>query len=443
MPGHKDGHSHRRILLGLVLGAVVGVGVNALAGAYPGLKGTVEWLADAVAHPIGQAFLRLLFLVVVPLVFASLATGVTRLGDLRSLGRIGILTLTLFLTTTAFSVVLGLTAMGTFRPGHGFDEPTRQTLMETFGGQVSRAQPAAEASASKGVRGAVDAILDSILPRNIIAAVVRMEMLPLILFALIFGIALASAPEKRRDAMLEWLDALSDTMVAIVGLAMRLAPYAVFCLIFSVTARFGFGLLAKLSFFTTLIYCCYLVQLFVFYPLMLRVFTGRPNWDFVRRVTAVVVTAFSTSSSNATLPTTLRVAETELKVRPAVAGFVCPLGATINMNGTALFEGAVVLFVAQVFGIELSLQRQALIVLLCVLAAVGTAGIPGGSLPLLMGVMAQVGVPPDGIALVLGVDRLLDMGRTVINVTGDLACAVTVESFEARRDGRRAAAPSR
>lgn len=426
-----EGRAHRAILGGLLSGAVAGASLNALAGLWPSLRGPLDLLIDGAAYPVGQVFLRLLFLVVVPLVFASLASGVAKLGDLRRLGRIGALTLGLFLTTTAFSVALGLAVMGFFQPGVGFDEAARRALMESFGGDAARFQPAAGPGS---LRALVTAVLDSVIPRNILSAVVDMRMLPLILFALLFGSALASMPEGRRGPMTAWLDALSEAMVAVVGFAMRLAPAAVFCLIFSVTARFGFGLLAKLAFFVVLVFGCYALQLFVFYPFLVRSLAGFSGRLFVRRTVPVIVTAFSTSSSNATLPTTMRVAETELGVRPAVAGFVCPLGATINMNGTALFEGAVVLFVAQVFGVPMSLPQQALVVLLCVLSAVGTAGIPGGSIPLLMGVMAQVGVPPDGIALVLGVDRLLDMGRTVINVEGDLAAAVCVEAFEARRE---------
>jgi DAACS family dicarboxylate/amino acid:cation (Na+ or H+) symporter len=231
------------------------------------------------------------------------------------------------------------------------------------------------------------------------------------------------------------LEGLGDAMVAIVGFAMKLAPYAVFCLIFGVTARFGVGLLQKLGVYFVLVIACYLVQLFVLYPVLLAVLARRSPVEFLKRAAPIMITALSTSSSNATLPTALRVAKESLGIRPQVAGFVLPLGATMNMNGTALFEGAVVLFVAQVFGIELSLQQQLLVVAMCVLTAIGAAGVPGGSLPLLMGVMAQVGVPPEGIAIVLGVDRVLDMGRTVVNVMGDQVCAAWIERGEAARTG--------
>jgi DAACS family dicarboxylate/amino acid:cation (Na+ or H+) symporter len=222
-------------------------------------------------------------------------------------------------------------------------------------------------------------------------------------------------------------------MVTIVGFAMKLAPYAVFCLIFGVTARFGLGLLQKLGLYVGIILVCYVIQLVVLYPVLLTLLARRNPWEFLRNAMPVMVTAFSTSSSNATLPTSIRVAQESLGIRPQIAGFVLPLGATMNMNGTALFEGAVVLFVAQVFGIELSLGTQAMVVGMCVLTAIGAAGVPGGSLPLLMGVMAQAGVPPDGIAIVLGVDRILDMGRTVTNVMGDQVCAAYIERVDAQR----------
>jgi len=221
-------------------------------------------------------------------------------------------------------------------------------------------------------------------------------------------------------------------MVAIVNLLMSLAPLAVFCLIFAVTAKFGLALFAKLGMYVALVLACYLIQLFVLYPVLIRVLARRAPVDFLRRSVPIIATAFSTSSSSATIPTSLRVSQEALGVRSSIAGFVIPLGATMNMNGTALFEGAVVLFLAQIFGVELSLATQALVVMLCVFTAIGAAGVPGGSLPLLMLVCEQAGIPGEGIAIILGVDRLLDMGRTVINVMGDVTCAAYVEAVERR-----------
>jgi DAACS family dicarboxylate/amino acid:cation (Na+ or H+) symporter len=265
-----------------------------------------------------------------------------------------------------------------------------------------------------------------------------MDMIPLIVFALLFGAALTLLPRDRRDTMTLWLETLADVMITIVGFAMKLAPYAVFCLVFIVTSRFGWELLAKLAAYVGIVVVGYLIQVGGLYPILLRWLAGRRPVEFFRRAMPIMVTAFSTSSSSATLPTSMRLAHSELGVRESVCGFVLPLGATMNMNGTALFEGAVVLFIAQIFGVNLSLGDQALVIGLCVLTSIGAAGVPGGSLPLLMIVMAQVGVPPDGLALVLGVDRLLDMGRTLVNVMGDVVCAACIENYERKIETRAA-----
>jgi DAACS family dicarboxylate/amino acid:cation (Na+ or H+) symporter len=425
---------HTRILLGLGLGAGLGVACNLVASGHPQRERLVAIAADGIAHPVGQLFLRLLFLVVVPLVFCSLSVGVANLGNLGKLGRLGGRALLFFLLTTAFSVALGLFLMNTLRPGEGFDPDVRAKLVTTFGADTARIQGTAAASGADSLLGVVNQVLDAFLPRNVLRAAVDMQMLPIIVFALLLGIALGGFPAEKRRAFTAWLETLGDAMVAIVQLAMRLAPYAVACLMFSVTAKFGYDLLAKLATYVLIVISAYLVQLFLLYPLLARVLAGRAPLDFFRRAVPIIATAFSTSSSNATIPTSLRVVQSDFGVRPSVAGFVIPLGATMNMNGTALFEGAVVLFLAQIFGVPLDLGEQALVVLLCVFSAIGAAGIPGGSLPLLMIVMGQVGVPPEGIAIIVGVDRLLDMGRTVTNVMGDVTCALYIEEVERRAE---------
>lgn len=426
-PGHS---LHRRVLIGLIAGTLVGLVANRIGAGSERAQEIIGWLADGVAHPVGQIFLRLLFLVVVPLVFASLAVGVASLGDLGRLGRMGGRTLAFFFLTTAFSTVLGLLLMNTFRPGSGFDESARDALMQQYGAEAAGVQARADAQGFGTLLGSVNQLLDMFLPRNILKAAVEMQMLPLIVLAILLGCALTLAPAERRDPFVRWLETLGEAMVTIVGFAMKLAPAAVFCLIFSVVARFGLELLQKLALYVGLVVAGYLVQMLLLYPLLLRTLCGRSPWAFLRQALPVIGTAFSTSSSSATLPTSLRVSESDLGISRHVAGFVLPLGATMNMNGSALFEGALVLFVAQVFGIELSLLQQLFVVLLCVFSAIGAAGVPGGALPLIMIVMSQVGVPPDGIAIVLGVDRLLDMGRTVVNVTGDLVCTAWIQRFE-------------
>ena len=424
---------HNRILAGLGIGALAGVAANTLVGDSPEARATLDTLIDTVAHPIGQIFLRLLFVVVLPLVFASIAVGVSSLGDLKKLGSLGARTLFFFVLTSAISAVLGIAALHLLQPGAGFDPATLAEMQAKYAGDVQSLASKASAGAPADLLGRVNQILDMFLPRNLLKAAVEMQMIPVIVFALVFGAALTLIDARKRESMNTVLESLSDAMVTIVGFAMKLAPLAVGCLIFGVTARFGFGLLQKLGAYVAIILVCYVIQLIVLYPVLLTVLARRNPWQFLKDAMPVMVTALSTSSSSATLPTSIRVAQESLGIRPQIAGFVLPLGATMNMNGTALFEGAVVLFVAQVFGIELALQTQAMVVGMCVLTAIGAAGVPGGSLPLLMGVMAQAGVPPDGIAIVLGVDRVLDMGRTVINVMGDQVCAAYIDAADRPR----------
>jgi len=423
-------------MIALGLGAAAGIITNIAVAENDGAKEILNTIIDSVAHPIGQIFLRMLFIVVVPLVFASLASGVAGLGDLSKLGKIGGRTMMFFLITSTFAATLGITMLEVVRPGDGFDPAAREVLMKSYATQASEIQAKTGTVVPTGTLAVVNQILDMFIPRNIIKAITEMQMIPLIVFSLLLGAALTKIQMERRDVMVKWLDGLTETMITIVGFAMKLAPLAVFCLIFAVTARFGLDLLQKLGIFVFLTLLGYAIVLFIFYPILLKLLTKRKPIEFLRNASPIMVTAFSLSSSNGTLPTTIRVSETVLGIRPQVASFVLPLGATMNMNGTALFEGAVVLFIAQVFGIELSIMQQILVVALCVISAVGVAGVPGASLPLLMIVMAQVGVPPDGLAIILGVDRILDMGRTVINVMGDVVCAAYIENFESEQEAK-------
>jgi len=424
------------IMAGLMLGAVAGIGAKAWASDSDNAQQLVDFFSTYIAHPIGQVFLRILFFVVVPLVFASLASGVARLGDLSQLGRIGGRTLAFFTLTSICAACIGLAGMNLIEPGVGFDAQTRDQLMADFATDAASVKETSDAQRLSTPIARVNQILDMFVPRNILGSIIKMEMLPLIVFSLLFGAALTLLPHNRRDAMTLWLDALADVMITIVGFAMMLAPYAVFCLVFIVTSRFGWELLAKLAAYVGIVLVGYLIQVGGLYPTLLRWLAGRRPIEFFRKAMPIMVTAFSTSSSSATLPTSMRLARSELGVRESVCGFVLPLGATMSMNGTALFEGAAVLFIAQVFGVDLSLGDQALVIGLCVLTSIGAAGVPGGSLPLLMIVMAQVGVPPDGLALILGVDRLLDMGRTVVNVMGDVVCAAFIENTERKIEAR-------
>lgn len=409
---------HTKILLGLLAGAATGVAVNVATGGGQG----IERFVSLVTEPLGRVWLNGLIMVVIPLIISTLAVGVAGLGSLAQVGRIGALTLTCFLLLTALAATLGIAAVNLVRPGAGLDPGTTAQLLATYRGQSQGAMGLARGALS------VDTFV-SFVPRNPVQAAANGEMLAVIVFALMLGLGLTTVGKERARPLVEWLESLAHVTIAIIGLVMKLAPVGVFALIFSVTARFGFEILFNLVKYVATVLTGLAVFLVVVYSLVLTLLARRSPAAFFRKAWIVMLTAFSTSSSNATLPTTLRVTQNELGVRREVAGFVIPLGATMNMNGTALFEGVTVLFVAQVFGLELNLAQQFIVIAMSVVTAIGTAGIPGGSIPLLMMVLGMVGAPMDGIAIVLGVDRLLDMARTTVNVTGDMVTATVVERF--------------
>jgi DAACS family dicarboxylate/amino acid:cation (Na+ or H+) symporter len=420
LPKHRGMALHTKILLGLLLGATAGVTANIYAHEAPRLL----WLVDNVAQPIGQVFLRLLFMVVVPLVFASVTTGVASLGDLRRIGRIGGKTLLIFLGTTTIAVVVGLTLVNVIRPGESLDPSVRTQLLSEYAVQAGETVAASQ----QGLFGIHTFV--NIVPRNPVAAAANGDMLGLIFFSLMFGIALTLLSKEVSGPVLRLLEGINQAVMVIIGFAMRLAPIGVAALIFSVTAKFGFDVLRSLALYVITVLAALTIHQFGVIGLLAKLVIGINPRSFFSRVRALMVTAFSTSSSNATLPTTIRTAEENFGVPREVAGFVLPLGATMNMNGSAMFEGMTVLFLAQVFGISLDIFTQVIVVVLSVITAIGVAGVPGGSIPLLVMVMAMVGIPGEGIALILGVDRILDMARTVPNVTGDLVTSLIVARSE-------------
>ena len=407
---------HSKIVLGLVLGAASGIAANTLA---PGAA-WVRWVGDNVAGPVGQVFLRMLLMTVIPLVFTSITLGVAGIGDIRKVGRVGIRTLVYFLLSTALSAAIGLVLVNLFRPGAGLAPDVREQLMATYRSQAQGLQ------AAGSTRFGVETFVNMV-PRNPIQAAAGMDLLGVIFFSLVFGAALTLIPEEKARPLVRVLDAVGEAVVKIIDLAMKLAPYGVFGLIFFTTSRFGWGLLRQLGLYVVIVVAGLLIHGTVSLSLLVRLFGGLDPRVFWSRIRASIVTAFSISSSNATLPTNIAVAEEELKIPPKIAGFVLPLGSTMCMNGTAL---------AQVFGVSLDLGGQIVVLILSVITAVGAAGVPGGSLPLLMVVLATVGVPAEGIAIILGVDRILDMCRTTVNVCGDLTAAVYVARTESDWDPR-------
>ena len=419
---------HTKILLGLLIGAVVGITANQVLG---GDHGVVTFVNKYLATPVGQIFLRLLFMIVIPLVFASISLGVAGLGDLRRVGRVGAKAIGYFLVSTALAATLGLIAVSIVRPGEQLDRATAEQLRTEFSSDASSRVEAA-ASSDFGVNTIIN-----MFPRNPVRAAVDLDMLAIITFALIFGAALTLITAERAKPMLSWLEALQDVVIKIVEMAMRFAPYGVAALIFGVTSRFGFHLLKPLGAYVLVVIGALLVHVLVNLSLILRLVVGVNPILFFRRIRAALVTAFSTSSSNATLPTALAVAEQNLGIPPSIAGFVLPLGSTMCMNGTALFEGITVIFLAQVFGISLDLGQMIVVMIMAVLTAVGAAGVPGGSIPLLVTILVMFGIPAEGIAIILGVDRILDMSRTTVNVCGDLSATAFVARTERVWDASR------
>jgi dicarboxylate/amino acid:cation (Na+ or H+) symporter, DAACS family len=438
---------HTKIVLGLLIGAGAGlianfVGLrwptstiamvaNLLGSKVPTTQDFITFAAANVLEPIGKVFLRLVLMVVVPLVVSALALGVLELGDVRRLGRVGLRTLGFTLILSASSVAIGLGLVNGLQPGKSLTPAQETQLKERYKSSAAEKQAAAE----KG-KSLKDTLLD-LLPENPLQEMVGAldgsskgnGMLAVMVFALILGIALTTTTE-RTGTLVRLLEGLFDVSMAVIAFAMRIAPYAVACLIFSVTAQIGFDILMTLLRFVGTVLLGLGLQMFVVYPLMLLGIARVSPRRFFVDVSAAIFTAFGTSSSNATLPTSLRIAKENLKLKPEVSQFVLTVGATANQNGTALFEGVVVLFLAQVFGVELNLPQQLTVVLMSILAGVGTAGVPGGSLPLIVILLNTVGVPGEGIAIILGVDRLLDMCRTVLNVTGDLVLATCVSAKE-------------
>jgi DAACS family dicarboxylate/amino acid:cation (Na+ or H+) symporter len=418
-----------RILIGLGVGLALGLLANLSFADAPWLETFIRY----VAYPVGQIFLRLIFMIVIPLIFAALTLGVAELGDLRRLGRIGAKTFAFAFGVTLISVTIGVLLVNVVRPGEGIDPEARQELVSSLVSPDAR-QRVEQAAEAKNV---VDTLLD-IIPRNPLEDAARAfdasyrggGLLAVMFFALIFGVALATADRQKTAGLVAAIEGLYEVVMRIIGFAMRLAPFGVAALIFTITARLGFDIIGVLAKYVGVVLAGLLLHQFGVYSLLVRLLARMNPVTFFRKIREVMIVAFSTSSSNATLPTALRVTEERLGVPRQISGFVLTLGSTGNQNGTALFEGVTVLFLAQFFGVDLNVGQQVQVVLMSILAGIGTAGVPGGSLPLIVLVLQSVGVPGEGIGVILGVDRFLDMCRTTVNVTGDIACAAYVTRSE-------------
>jgi Na+/H+-dicarboxylate symporter len=415
---------HARTLLGAALGAGLGVLAYVAWGGTdaPAIAGFVDY----VARPAGQVFLRLLFMLVVPLLFSSLALGVAGLGDLRSLGRVGLKTLAYTVLVSSIAVLLGVFWVNLFRPGEGISPELRARLVE------GASERAAGLAAAPAPRTGVDLFVQ-IVPQNPLRAAADGDYLALMFFALLFGVGLTLTKSEASRRVEGVLEGLYEVSMRLIHLVLLVAPIGVFALLFTLTVELGYEVLGQLARYVGVVVFALAFHQFVVFSLTVRFLGGRSPLWFFRGIQQAMITAFSTSSSNATLPTALQVAEERLALPPHVSRFVLTLGSTANQNGTALFEGVTVLFLAQFYGVELSFADQVLVVLVCVLGGIGTAGVPSGSIPVIAMILGLVHVPAEGIGLILGVDRFLDMCRTTLNVTGDLAAAVVVSRGEKAR----------
>ncbi|MCA0395680.1 MAG: dicarboxylate/amino acid:cation symporter [Proteobacteria bacterium] len=413
---------HWKIAIGFVVGLLFGIVVHY------GIGADTPWvgqLTKYVTTPFSQLFLSLIFMLIVPLLFSALVVGVSEMGDIGSLGRIGWRTLAWTIVLSGLAVLLGLVLVNLFKPGAGVDPALAQQLL-TDGADRAQTIVRDSQTSATGME-----MLLSIVPQNVIgAAANNANIIALMFFALMFGIGMVLTQTPETSVLKRGIEGLFQISMTLIGLVIRLAPYAVFCFMFNLAVLFGWDLLLRLGLYVLVVAGALALHMLVVYSLALRAVGGWSPLAFYRGVQEAMLMAFSTASSNATLPTALKVADENLRLPKKVSRFVLTIGATANQNGTALFEGVTVIFLAQFFNVDLTLGQQVMVMLVCILGGIGTAGVPSGSLPVVALICAMVGVPPHGIGLVLGVNHFLDMCRTTVNVTGDLAIAALVSRGE-------------
>ena len=422
---------HTKILIGLIVGVTGGLIANwALGGSDPNLV----WFVSNFTQPIGTLFLNLLLMIVVPLVFSSLVVGVAGIGDIRKLGRIGFKSFAYCIVISAISVVIGLGLANTIRPGEKISPEIAAQLKEKFSsGAKTSVEAQNKAAETAKADSALMQAVKTVVPKSVFNSIAgeNPNMLHIMFFALIVGIAITLLPSPVSAPFVGLMESVFAITSKIIDIIMKFAPYAVACLIFNNIAQFGLELLLSLGWFVATVLLGLGLHFFGIYSLSVYFLSRINPIEFFKRVRTVIVTAFSTSSSNATLPTALRISEENLGVPKEINSFVLTVGATANQNGTALYEGVTVLFLAQLAGADLTLSTQLMVVYLAILGGIGTAGVPSGSIPFIIGILAMIGIDPALIAIILGVDRILDMCRTTLNVVGDLTAA----TFVARSEG--------
>jgi Na+/H+-dicarboxylate symporter len=420
-PKPESPRLQRQMLAGFLIGLFGGLIVHATAAD----MAWVDAVTTYVTGPIGQIFLRLLFMLVVPLLFSALVVGIAEMGEVRSLKRVGLRTLIYTVAVASIAVAVSLIVVNLLRPGVGVDPVLARAMLADAGAN------AAAIVQSGAERPTGVAALVQIIPDNIVAAMSdNSAILSVMFFALFFGIGVMLTDTSHTRLLRRGVEGMFEVTMRLIGIVIRLAPIAVACFMFNLAAMFGWELIVRLSGYVAVVLLALAIQMFIVFPLLLRFLAGKSPIAFFRQTHEASMMAFSTASSNATLPTSLRVADARLRLPPRVARFVLTIGATANQNGTAMFEGVTVIFLAQFFGVELTLVQQLMVMAVCILGGIGTAGVPAGSLPVVALILSMVGVPPEGIGLVLGVDRFLDMCRTTLNVVGDLVAAQVIAAGE-------------
>ncbi len=421
---------HIKIFIGLFAGLILGLAANIFFAGAPQLK----WAVTNIAYPVGQTFLRLIFMIIVPLIFTAIVLGVADFRDLKKIGRVGGKILFFTVIITSVSVIIGILIVNIFQPGSGISEGNRQALLETITNNQNVTGIISSAEETKSV---VQIIID-IIPRNPFADIVYYldpnyrggGLLSIMFLALVFGIGMALTDSAKIEPLTKVFQGVYEVVMKIIDFAMKFAPYGVAALVFSSASQLGFQIIGILLKYVLVVLAALAIHFFVTYGLVIKYALKKNPKEFFTNISEVILTAFSTSSSNATLPTAIRVSIEKLKLDKDIANFVLTIGSTANQNGTALYEGITVIFLAQFYGIELSIAQQLVVIFLAILAGVGTAGVPGGSLPLIVMILHTIGVPGEGIGIILGVDRILDMSRTVVNVGGDIVLASWVDASE-------------
>jgi dicarboxylate/amino acid:cation (Na+ or H+) symporter, DAACS family len=411
---------HNKLLVALGLGIVGGLIGHIFVG-----NEALNFFNTHILNPVGQIFLRLIFMIVVPLIFSALVMGVYELAKVAGLGRVATRTIFYTLLASGLSVVVGIGLVNIIQPGSAIqlDEGIKASIAAQSGAIGTMQQNITETKS-------ISQIIVELIPKNPIESASKAlsgELVALMVFALIFGLAMTRV-KTDVTGLLSFFEQIYAVSMKIMSFAMKIAPFGIFALVFNTVFKFGYEILFSLALYVLVVVLGLLIQQFVVYSILLRSIGKRSPWAFYKECGEVLLYAFSTASSNATLPKSLDVAENRLKLDPRISRFVLTIGATANQNGTALFEGVTVLFLAQVYGIHLDLAQQFQVVFMSMLAGVGTAGVPGGSLPLIMILVQSLGIPAEGMGLILGVDRFLDMARTTLNVSGDLVVAALVDS---------------